>query len=140
METQEELCTAAQNKAESGEYVDSISELVELCEKQGYIERFYIDEPNDKVDITIKDMQKYTRDLIEKETNLSNLIDMAVKQNLKEDEDDVEDTDEIIFDDIEEIEKELEDSDFVNFTEFVEDESEEDYENMLSMLLDKGEE
>jgi hypothetical protein len=48
--------TAAQNKAESGEYVDSISELVELCEKQGYIERFYVDDPNDKVDATIKDM------------------------------------------------------------------------------------
>jgi hypothetical protein len=101
--------TAAQNKAESGEYVDSISELVELCEKQGYIERFYIDEPNDKVDITIRDMQKYTKDLIERETNLSNLIEAAVKQNLKEDEEDTEDTDEIIFDDIDEIEKELSD-------------------------------
>ena len=78
--------TAAQNKAESGEYVDSISELVELCEKQGYIERFYIDEPNDKVDATIQDMQSYTRALIENETNLSQLIEQAVKQNLKEDE------------------------------------------------------
>jgi hypothetical protein len=48
--------TAAQNKTETGEYVDSIAELVELCERQGYIERFYIDEPNDKVDETIKDM------------------------------------------------------------------------------------
>jgi polyhydroxyalkanoate synthesis regulator phasin len=71
--------TAAQNKAESGEYVDSISELVELCEKQGYIERFYIDEPNDKVDETIKDMQRYTKTLIERETNLSALIEQAVK-------------------------------------------------------------
>jgi hypothetical protein len=35
--------TAAQNKAESGEFVDSIGELIELCEKQGYIERYYID-------------------------------------------------------------------------------------------------
>ena len=30
--------------------------LLELCEKEGYIERFYIDSPNDKVDITIRDM------------------------------------------------------------------------------------
>jgi hypothetical protein len=67
--------TAAQNKAETGEYVDSISELVELCEKQGYIERFYIDEPNDRVDATILDMQRYTKTLIEKETNLSALIE-----------------------------------------------------------------
>nr|DAM75999.1 MAG TPA: hypothetical protein [Caudoviricetes sp.] len=46
-----------------------------MCEKQGYIERYYIDTPNDKVDFTIKDMQKYTRTLIERETNLGNMID-----------------------------------------------------------------
>jgi hypothetical protein len=34
--------TAAQNKAESGEFVDSVAELVELCEKEGFIPRFYI--------------------------------------------------------------------------------------------------
>ena len=39
--------TAAQNKAESGEFVDSIAELVELCEKEGFIPRFYISKPND---------------------------------------------------------------------------------------------
>jgi hypothetical protein len=45
--------TAAQNKAESGEFVDSIGELIEMCEKEGYIERFYIETPNDRVDMTI---------------------------------------------------------------------------------------
>lgn len=118
--------TAAQNKAESGEYVDSISELVELCEKQGYIERFYIDEPNDKVDETIKDMQRYTKTLIERETNLSALIEQAVKQNMQEDAADKEDTDEIIFDDVDEIEKELTDSDFVDFNDFIEEDAEDD--------------
>lgn len=118
--------TAAQNKAESGEYVDSISELVELCEKQGYIERFYIDEPNDKVDETIKDMQRYTKTLIERETNLSTLIEQAVKQNMQEDAADKEDTDEIIFDDVDEIEKELTDSDFVDFNDFIEEDAEDD--------------
>ena len=44
--------TAAQNKAESGEFVDSIAELVEICEKEGFIPRFYISQPNDKVDET----------------------------------------------------------------------------------------
>lgn len=118
--------TAAQNKAESGEYVDSISELVELCEKQGYIERFYVDEPNDKVDETIKDMQRYTKTLVERETNLSALIEQAVKQNMQEDANEKEDTDEIIFDDIDEIEKELTDNDFIDFADFLEEESEEE--------------
>jgi hypothetical protein len=45
--------TAAQNKAESGEFIDSIGELVALCEKEGFIPRYYIDEPNDKVDRTL---------------------------------------------------------------------------------------
>ena len=118
--------TAAQNKSESGEFIDSISELVELCEKQGYIERFYIDEPNDKVDETIKDMQRYTKGLIERETNLSALIEQAVKQNLREDENEKEDSDEIIFDDIDDIEKELSDEDFVDFNNFLEEELEGD--------------
>ena len=78
--------TAAQNKAENGEFVDSVGELIELCEKQGYIERFYIDSPNDKVDLTIQDMQRYTRTLIEEETNLSNMVELALKQIQKEEE------------------------------------------------------
>ena len=119
--------TAAQNKAETGEYVDSIAELVELCEKQGYVERFYVDEPNDKVDETIKDMQRYTKTLIERETNLSALIEQAVKQNLQEDAEDKEDTDEIVFDDIDEVEKELTDNDFVDFNEFLEEDSKNDF-------------
>ena len=32
--------TASQNKAENGEYVDSVAELVAICEKDGFIPRF----------------------------------------------------------------------------------------------------
>jgi hypothetical protein len=42
--------TAAQNKEANGEFLDSISELVVICEKQGFIPRYYIDSPKDKVD------------------------------------------------------------------------------------------
>lgn len=131
--------TAAQNKAENGEYIDSVSELVELCEKEGYIERFYVDEPNDKVDETIKDMQRYTKNLVEKETNLSELVEIAVKQNMKEDENDKEDSDEIIFDDINEVEQELSDNDFIDFKDFQEEEHEKDID-LLSLLEDDEEE
>jgi hypothetical protein len=72
--------TAAQNKAESGEYVDSISELVAICETQGFIPRFYTDGPQDKVDRTLQDLQSYTRTLVTEEMNLGNLIENAVKQ------------------------------------------------------------
>ena len=42
--------TAAQNKADNGEFLDSISEFVVLCEKEGFIPRYYVDGPKDKVD------------------------------------------------------------------------------------------
>ena len=130
--------TAAQNKAENGEFVDSVGELIELCEKQGYIERFYIDSPNDKVDLTIQDMQRYTRTLIEEETNLSNMVELALKQIQKEDEE-AENNDEleIVDDDIidlEDIEKTLKDEDFTEFEDFLEEEREEDIELMMKEL------
>ena len=127
--------TAAQNKAETGEFVDSVGELIELCEKEGYIERYYIEKPNDKVDFTIQDMQRYTKTLIEEETNLSNMIEMALKQNAKEDEDEKNQLDDDIVDDadlsIEELEKSLKDEDFEDFEEFKENEINNDSLNMF---------
>jgi hypothetical protein len=92
--------TAAQNKAESGEFVDSIGELIELCEKQGYIERYYIESPKDRVDLTIADMQRYTRTLIEEETNLPNMVEKALREIDKEDKDNAANTEDEIIDDI----------------------------------------
>jgi hypothetical protein len=37
--------TAAQNKDAQGEFVDSIGEIVSLCEKEGFIPRYYITGP-----------------------------------------------------------------------------------------------
>lgn len=71
--------TAAQNKEEQGEYVDSIGELVAICEKEGFIPKFYIDSPNDKVDRVIQDMQQYTHDLVTEELGLANLIENSIK-------------------------------------------------------------
>ena len=72
--------TAAQNKAESGEAVDSISEIVMMCEKDGFIPRYYTDGPQDKVDRVLQDLQEYTHSLVTEETNIGNLIENAVKQ------------------------------------------------------------
>lgn len=72
--------TAAQNKAEVGEYVDSVSEIAMMCEKDGFIPRFYQDEPNDKVDYVIKDNQTYIHKLITEETNLGDMIEHAIRE------------------------------------------------------------
>ena len=135
--------TAAQNKAESGEFIDSIGELVALCEKEGFIPRYYIDEPNDKVDRTLQDLQSYTRDLINEETNLSSMIEHALREIEKDKEneaklesddgDDDEDAFEAsLFED--DAEKVLRDEDFAAFTEY-EEELEEDDEAFLKSIL-----
>ena len=119
--------TAAQNKAESGEFVDSIGELIEMCEKQGYIERYYVESPKDRVDLTIADMQRYTRTLIEEETNLPVMVEKALREIEKEDKDNAANTEDEIVDDIElsleDLEATLKDKDFVDFDEFLEEEA-----------------
>lgn len=78
--------TAAQNKTEGSEAVDSIGELVAMCEKDGFIPRFYVDSPQDKVDRVIQDMQIFTRQLVTDELGLGNLIENSIKNLEKEKE------------------------------------------------------
>ena len=128
--------TAAQNKAEQGEYVDSISELVMICETDGFIPRYYVEEPRDKVDRVLQDLENYTRTLVMEETNLGNMIDAAIEQikidnekaskiNLEDETDEFEDE---LFheDDLEDV---LTDNDFIDWfdSQKLEDEEDEDY-------------
>lgn len=71
--------TAAQNKDEAGDAVDSVGELVAMCERDGFIPKYYIDSPKDKVDRVIQDMQEYTHDLVTEELGLGNLIENSLK-------------------------------------------------------------
>lgn len=128
--------TAAQNKAESGEYVDSVSELVAICETEGFIPRYYVDEPKDKVDRVLQDLQNYTHSLVTEEMNLGNLIENAVKQieldKEKEAQGDAEAADDedlldnLLFSD--EAESVIKDEDFETFY---------DYEEELAALDDQ---
>ena len=127
--------TAAQNKAESGEFVDSIGELIEMCEKQGYIERYYVESPKDRVDLTIADMQRYTRTLIEEETNLPVMVEKALREIDKEDKDNAANTESEIVDDIEisldDLEQTLKDKDFEDFEDFLDEEAAADADYLL---------
>ena len=76
--------TAAQNKENSNDVVDSIGELVALCEREGFIPRYHVDEPMDKADRVLQDMQKYTRDLVVEELGLGNLIENSIKMMERE--------------------------------------------------------
>ena len=124
--------TAQQNKAEKGDFIDSIGELVELCEKEGYIERFYIESPKDKVDLTLADMQRYTRTLIEEEINLPIMVEKALREIDKEDKDNAANTEDSIIDDLDlglkDLEDTINDQDFVDFGSFLEEQSQADAE------------
>ena len=133
--------TAAQNKAETGEFVDSIGELVMLCEKDGYIERYYVSDPKDKVDETLMDMKRYTKTLVSEETNLNQLLENAIQMNLTEDiRENIAHEEEIVTEDdidaVSEVEAELHDNDFVEYQEFLEDQAEAD-EELLRMLAEE---
>lgn len=128
--------TAVQNKAEAGEFVNSISELVLLCEKEeGFIPRFYTDKPKDRVDETLADLRGYTNTLVTEEMNLGNLIESAVKalqrEAEREEDEDIDDEDEIM--DMDSLD-ELKDDDFADHYDFLEQEAEDDAKMMMEML------
>ena len=136
--------TAQQNKAENGEYVDSISELVALCEKDGFIPRYYTDGPQDKVDRTLQDLQSYTRSLVTEEMNLGNLIEKAIKEiQVEKEKEALSDADAASDDDLFEaelfadtVESTLTDADFEELKLFEEEQEQADSSFLSQLLLD----
>jgi hypothetical protein len=72
--------TAAQNKEQKGDYVDSIGELIAMCERDGFIPRFATDIPQDKVDITLRDMNEYVRKLVTQVLGFGQQIEDSLKK------------------------------------------------------------
>ena len=73
--------TAAQNKEKKSDYVDSIGELVAMCERDGgFIPRFCTDIPQDKVDLTLQDMNNFVRKLVTEDLGFGSQIEDAIKK------------------------------------------------------------
>ena len=72
--------TAAQNKEQKNDYVDSVGELVAMCERDGFIPRFATDIPQDKVDLTLKDMNSYVHKLVTQDLGFGQQIEDALKK------------------------------------------------------------
>ena len=72
--------TAAQNKEKKDDFIDCVGELVLMCEKEGFIPRFATNIPQDKVDITLRDMQNYTRKLVTQDLGFGQQIEDALKK------------------------------------------------------------
>ena len=72
--------TAAQNKEDKNDYVDSVGELVSMCEREGFIPRYATDIPQDKVDLTLKDMNDYLHKLVTQDLGFGQQIEDALKK------------------------------------------------------------
>jgi len=73
--------TAAQNKDKDNNFLTSVGELVNYCEKEGSaIPRYEITEPYDRVDKIIDDLKEYNKSLIYSDTTLSSQIEEYLKQ------------------------------------------------------------
>ena len=120
--------TAAQNKEEKNDFVDSVGELVAMCEKEGFIPRYATDIPQDKVDLTLKDMNDYLHKLVTQDLGFGQQIEEALKkiQIQKEMNDDAEAAQDGIV--------AIEDEDYTAFIEEMEAQKEQD----IDMLNEDG--
>lgn len=73
--------TAAQNKEQRSEFIDSVGQLVQYCEKHGgEIPKFEQTYDVDIIDTVIKDLKEYTRTLIYEDTALARQIQDYLKK------------------------------------------------------------
>jgi len=117
--------TAAQNKEASNDYTDSIGIVVGLCEENGFVPKYH-SERQDIVDMTLADMNNYTKNLIMTEMNLGNMIEIYLQKMIQEEskeEGEIEELDDDII-----IIKKDEEADFF---------SDEDYEELNDMVDDE---
>jgi hypothetical protein len=116
--------TAAQNKDGKSDCVDSIGELVRICEKDGFIPRFATDIPQDKVDLTLKDMKGYLHSLVTEDLGFGQQIEDSLKKIMIQKEmNESADQD---------VDPELQDEDFQAYYEEVEKQKEMDAEMFSS--------
>ncbi len=72
--------TAAQNKDEKNDFVDSVGEIISMCEREGFIPKYVTDVPQDKVDATLKDMNNYLHKLVTQDLGFGQQIEDALKK------------------------------------------------------------
>ena len=123
--------------------IDSVGELVAICERDGFIPKYHADGPKDKADRVLQDMQIYTRDLIQNESGLNVMMERAVVQ-IEEEEarikaaaemgDDAEEEAMFNYD-----KPVFETEDFEEFKDFETDLTEEDEEYMMKLLNGEAE-
>ena len=113
--------TAAQNKEEKNDFVDSVGELIAMCERDGFIPRYVTEVPQDKVDATLKDMNTYLHKLVTQDLGFGQQIEDALKKiQIQKEMNEM----------AEEEGYELEDEDYVDYLEEIEEQKNADRETI----------
>lgn len=113
--------TAAQNKEEKSDFIDCVGNLVSICEKEGFIPRYVTDIPQDKVDLTLQDMNSYLYKLVTQDLGFGKQIEDAL-QKIKIQKEMNESSDEIVTDTFEE----LENQDYIDYYNDLQEQLEKD--------------
>ena len=132
--------TAAQNKSEKGNYVDSIGEFVIMCEREeGFIPRFATDIPQDKVDLTLRDMNNYLYKLVTQDLGFGQQIEDSIKKiQIQKEMEEAEKAAEVQDKDLYDLDpEEIVDQDF---EEFYDSEEEQRLKDMKTIYGDDNEE
>lgn len=135
--------TEAQNKEEQQvRELDSIGELIAICERDGgIIEQFPTDPdeyPQDKIDFTIKDLKAYNYNLVVNELGLGDLIESYIEKLEKREEMDAAEVDNMITSAEEEMEQMLTDEEAIDFQNYLMDELEADAEALIAEVNDES--
>ena len=66
--------------------MNTIGEIYDFLEKNGFIPKFYTDEPLDIVDITEHNLKEYTKKLVLGDTNIANIIESSIQKIIEKEE------------------------------------------------------
>ena len=120
--------TAAQNKEQKSEFIDSIGELVDYCEKScGKIPKIEIKQNKDIVDQVLDDLKAYTKSLIYEDTALARQIEeyLQKRERILQEKKDEEEAKRLGIDRIE-----LSDTDIQEYNEEIERQRDRDAETV----------
>lgn len=131
--------TEAQNKEKEERYLDTIGELVRLCEEaKGPIANNLPDPdeyPQDKIDFTIKDLKAYTYSLVAGEPHMQDLIETFIEKYEKAEAAETDIMEEnFVLSDEDAMKDMLTDEEAMEYQDFLEEEIAADAEALLAEL------
>lgn len=130
--------TAAQNKDMSENNMDAVGVIVALCEEQnGFIPKYH-SERQDVVDITLQDMNNFTKELITSELNLGNMIEVHLQKMMQEqeqEEGELDEEDELLILSNDVLATEEEEASIINRLHTADDENNEELDDLIEDLL-----